>query len=107
MGTEEYAASVARMLSQAMNALSLIESAEQGRAIDGPLLHQILGSLIHELTWLDAHRGPFQLQGLAWPADMADRVAWLTSELDAWEPSDPVPPSVLTAGRECLCFVRP
>lgn len=107
MDAQEYATKVAQMLSEAMNASSLIESAEQGHAIDGPLLHQLLGSLTRELAWLDANRGPFQLQGLAWPADIADRVARLASELDAWKPSDPVPPGVLTAGRECLRFMKP
>ncbi len=107
MKTEEFAAKLAEMLSQATNALSLIESAEQGNVISGSLLHELLGSMTHELTWLDAHRRPFQLEGLAWPADIADRVARLASALHAWDPSDPVPASVLTFGKECLRFVRP
>lgn len=102
MEVEEYATRVAQMLSDAMNASTLIESAKQGKAIDGPTLHQLLDSLARELTWLDAHRGSFRFQGLVWPTDIADRIAHVRSELRAWDPSNPVPLGVLDCGAECL-----
>lgn len=107
MENEEYAVRLAQMLSQAMNASALIEAAEQGHAIDGPLLYDALGSLIRDLVWLDTHRGRHQLQGPVWPSDIGSRLAQLGSELQAWKPSECVPPGVLAAGSECVRFLKP
>jgi hypothetical protein len=106
MEVEEFTIRLAEILSQAMNALALIASAEHGQAVDGPMLHQMLTELISELEWLEAHRDDHPLAGLRWPADAPNLILRTKHELHAWDPATPPTDGILVAAAECLRFAR-
>ncbi len=106
MEIEEFTVRLSGVLSQSMNALALIASAEQGHAIDGPMLHQILEDLLPELSWIEAHRGSHQIVGLQWPPDAPNLILRVQHELRAWDPAAPPTDGILVSAAECLRFAR-
>lgn len=112
MDTEEtppkdLARRVAGVLCDVMNMAAVLHNESILESSDPAELRASLLSTIDGMTWIGSMNSPGVFEGLTWPPDAEERIERFRAAVTAWNPAEPLPPSVLEAARQGLVILSP